>query len=396
MAETRDVIVIGGGCLGLAAAWRLACSGHRVRVLEAGQWGQGSTALAAGIVSVQAWRDDEVRLIQQTRADVQDLVDWGREHDWPEANAAWHPRGALTVARGDQAHLLRPVHRGLRALNEPAQWLTGREISQAHPFVSVDGDDVALWTRGDGWVEAGDLVQLLRRRAAFEGAVMSADSGMAKPIVDEGVVRGAVTGNGQEWSADTVVVAAGSWTRRTWQHCGVALPLLSYRAQLAALEGPVPSPMPAMHDLANGFYSRPESGTRLLAGDGTDLNAYEPDAWARTPDAPFIEGIARGVLARFRDGHAFAYRAGWSGLCVGTPDQRALVGAVAGVDGGHVLSGDNGFGLMRSTGLARVLARAVDRRPLPPDRAYEPSRFGPDPPAAFELKEGYSLPTKVD
>ena len=46
-----DVVVVGGGVIGLACAWRLAQRGAEVAVLERGEPGQGATRVAAGMLA---------------------------------------------------------------------------------------------------------------------------------------------------------------------------------------------------------------------------------------------------------------------------------------------------------------------------------------------------------
>src|SRR5207248_4066978 len=55
--ESFDVIVIGGGVIGLAAAWRLAERGASVVVLERGRAGSGTSHVAAGMLAPVAEAD---------------------------------------------------------------------------------------------------------------------------------------------------------------------------------------------------------------------------------------------------------------------------------------------------------------------------------------------------
>jgi len=48
---TPDILVIGGGLIGLATAWRAAQRGAGVRVLEAGKLGSGASHVAAGMLA---------------------------------------------------------------------------------------------------------------------------------------------------------------------------------------------------------------------------------------------------------------------------------------------------------------------------------------------------------
>jgi len=66
-----------------------------------------------------------------------------------------------------------------------------------------------------------------------------------------------------------------------------------------------------------------------------------------------------------------------------------MCGPVPGVEGLYVLTGDNGFGVMRSLALGERLADAVKGKVMPD---LDPRRFGPDAPLEFEMREGYGAP----
>ncbi|HLF16334.1 MAG TPA: FAD-binding oxidoreductase, partial [Candidatus Thermoplasmatota archaeon] len=183
-----------------------------------------------------------------------------------------------------------------------------------------------------------------------------------------------------------VVVAGGSWTRGLLAPHGVRLPLQNYRTQLCSLEIGGAAGLPIVHDLTKHFYTRPESDATILAGDGTELKPFEPDGFDERASPAFVEATAERVVARFEAGGEARVRAGWAGLCVATPDRRPLCGPVPGVEGLFVLTGDNGFGLMRGLALGERLADAVGGRV---DAGLDPRRFGVDAPTEFTMREGY-------
>jgi glycine/D-amino acid oxidase-like deaminating enzyme len=77
------------------------------------------------------------------------------------------------------------------------------------------------------------------------------------------------------------------------------------------------------------------------------------------------------------------------------------VGPHPDAEGLFLAVGDNGFGFMRSWAIGAVLAHTmvdgVLPVPVPRDvvRRFDPARFWPEPPAAFPVVEGYSLPPET-
>lgn len=386
-------LIVGGGIFGLGTAWALARAGFgRVAVLERHQLGSGATALAGGLVSAQTWNDLDADLIRTTRSRIEELVAWGSNHAEPAARTAWHAVGGLTVAGPAHHAYLDAIHRRSRRLGEPAEVLEASEAARKIPRLRFGRDERVLVGPRDGYVESTDLVELLRRQCRGLGVELREARDVSALWVEDGAARGVIDAGAGREPADRVVVAGGAWTAAFLARAGAPVPALAYRTQLAALEMPGAHELPVVHDGVHRFYARPESATRFLAGDGTELRPFDPDAFNPAPDAAFIESIARGVLARFRDGDAARYRTGWAGLCVGTPDRRPLAGPVPGLANLWVLTGDNGFGLMRGLALGELLAAAIAGRRPPQAAACDPARFGAEPPTDFPLSEGFSFP----
>ncbi|MEA3203290.1 MAG: hypothetical protein QOI63_965 [Thermoplasmata archaeon] len=356
---------MGGGALGCGAALALADAGHQVELWERERLGGQSTAKAAGILSSFAWSDAEYRLIAETRGLIGETISLALAAGERNARGAWRPAPSLVVARGPGLRLLDQLQDRVERMTEECERLDAARAGREFPAVRFEPGEECLVAQEDGVIEAGDLLVALRQRLADHGVVVH--EGKEVPAV--GAVR-----------ADRVVVAGGAWTKPWLERQGVPLPALAYRTQLASLAIADAAEVPIVHDLHHHFYARPESDGSMLAGDGTQLRPFDPEDYNAAADPEFIESIAERVVARFTEGHAARVRAGWAGLCVGTPDRRPLCGAIPDRDGLFVLTGDNGFGLMRSLALGVRLAEAVAGRP---DPALDPARFGWPPPQEF-------------
>jgi sarcosine oxidase subunit beta len=366
--------VIGGGALGCSAALALAGRNHEVTLAERATLGSGSTGKAAGILSTFAWNDADFQLIQETRGMVGELISLAMAAGESNARAAWRPTPSIVVAKGERLVLLDQLQARAERFTEEPLRMSAREAGREFGGVVFEPGEEVLVAQEDGVLDAGELVAALRARLVSEGVAV-------REHRPEGMVRAT--------DVDAVVVAGGAWTRSMLGPAGAGLPFRSYRTQLASVAIPGAAELPIVHDLERHFYERPESDGSILAGDGTELRSFEPDAYDEAGDRQFVESIAERIIARFEGGGEAQVRASWAGLCVGTPDRRPLCGAVPGHEGLFVLTGDNGFGLMRCLALGERLADAVAGRP---DASMDPGRFGANPTMEFPLREGFGAP----
>ncbi len=331
-----DIHVYGAGCLGLSAALALAEDGHDVTVVDPHGIGTGASSKAAGIVSTMTWNDDDFHLVQQTRGRLGSLIAEA-QFDVPAAEGLWRSHDSLTIAKGPQLRTMDDIQSRVERLGEETHRLDYRQAGAEYPGLHFEPGEEVLIAQEDGYVEAGDLCAVLAWAAEEEGAT---------------IVRQA-TG-----TPEATVLAMGAWTPAELERRGLALPMAAFRVQAASIGMPGAGAVPIVHDIVNGCYFRPESTNTLLAGDGTRLWPHDPEDYDQVADSEFKQTIAERLVKRIDGAEQAAYRRGWAGLVVGTADRRPVCGPVA--DDVHVLSGDNGFGVMRCIALGRRLADAVD------------------------------------
>lgn len=388
------MVVVGGGIFGVSAALALAENGcTNVTLLEKGQVASANTALAAGILSYQTWNAADAQLIHETRQRVEALTDWAAEAGLPAARTVWHPVGGVAIAPAHQRPLLEGMATRTRELGVEVELLSGTEGAGYLPHLHVDPDEHVLVTPGDGYLESTDLADLARRRAESLGVRFRENTGVRAVAAAGARVESVELADGSRLPAAEVVLACGAWTKPLAATAGAALPAIPYRTQLMAVDLPGADQTPVVHDVVQGFYTRAESGLRMLAGDGTVLREFDPETHVGTADQDFIEATSRRIVHRFKEGKNAHFRNAWAGLCVGTPDRRPLAGSAGRVRGLWVLTGDNGFGVMRGLALGALVANLVTGRKEPRLPGVDPRRFGHRPRDSFPLAEGFNLHT---
>ena len=216
VARTADVIVVGAGIIGCAVARELARRGARVRVFESRSVGAGATQASAGVLApyIEAspgpLLDLAVRSLEMYDQFIEEVQD-------ESGVTVEHRRcGTLEVAvdAGDVDRLRNS--NALRITAAQADWLDrtqARSLEAALPE-SMFG---ALFIKSHAYVAATQLTEALTWAALRHGTEVEAGR-LVATIADRSRDVLVTAGDGERWTADTVVVATGSWT----SHLGMA------------------------------------------------------------------------------------------------------------------------------------------------------------------------------
>ena len=177
----------------------------------------------------------------------------------------------------------------------------------------------------------------------------------------DGRVRAVVTAAGERIATDTVVVAAGPWSKQVLADVGVDVPLLPVRHQVATVARPVEivPQHPTVGDISQSFSFRPDGANFTTMGFGDDEEQPDPDAYPQGIDLQSAAS-ARTKLARRIPGMSDSYyRGGWSGLFTTTPDWHPILDHVPGVEGLFCAVGFSGHGFKLSPAIGKAVAELV-------------------------------------
>ncbi|MFB6077355.1 MAG: NAD(P)/FAD-dependent oxidoreductase [Halarchaeum sp.] len=359
MHDSR-VAVVGAGAVGLTAAFDIAARDATVDVYDRDAPGRGSTARAAGI-AYDAYADDvdaslAARSLERFRA-----LSGERGFRFAETPYLWFatdPEDAAAVR--EQADRMR--ERG-RDVDVPAP----ADVRRRFPVMRADDIEAAALARNAGVADPEAYADLLAAKARAAGATVHADT-PASVALDPPRV------NGERY--DAVVVTAGAWTKRVLADAGVTVPLGVYRAQALVANAPA---VPIFYDATAEYYARPHR-EGVLAGDGVEARAVDPDDYDETADDAFRDGTRARLRERLVNADVPVRRA-WTGVCTATPDGRPLLGELA--DGLYVGAGWEGHGLMRAPAAGERLAEQVVGE-RDGDPAFDPGRFDGDEPVALD------------
>jgi sarcosine oxidase, subunit beta len=388
-SRRAEVVVLGAGIAGCATAHHLAEKGvGPVVVFDPETPGAGATGRAAGIVTEQMWDRWDFEVARFAKAEYAALA---ARHD----PTAFRQNGfARWTSNPAAAPLLVEATARLRSWGVPVRPLVPDELAERVPWGRFDGVLGAVWSPEDAVVAPSTIGEIYAERARWSGV----DFLLGRPMSSFGSDGGRwhVRSGEEEVSARIAVVAAGAWSKRLLAAAGHPLPLTPYRTQAAVLR---PSPaitedFPSVHDIDLDVYVRPEEVGRILAGDGTEHVEADPTSFVPGGDDSFVEHVAESFAQRWPGWADSELVRAWAGVCVSTPDRRAMVGRVGAADGLYTITGFNGFGVMRAGGAAERLAALIATGDGTPElerlRSVDPRRFGGKV-VAFPPRPGFTL-----
>ena len=238
MTNHYDVIIVGGGMLGLATAYHLARRGARALVLEAGELGGGSSGACTGRAQVAEGHLDplNLRLIREGLARLETLEE--------ELGATFEWRRIGFLALIDSQHLWDEwIERAavLTAAGIPTQMLDQTSLREVEPYLNADG------FLGAAYALEG-LLNPFRFCAAYAGGHATGAAPSYRPrtpvtgmrLAGRRVV--AVEAGMERFEADQVAIMCGAWTAPVARLAGVKLPIHHTHAEALVTE-PVALPL---------------------------------------------------------------------------------------------------------------------------------------------------------
>lgn len=322
--NTYDVIVLGLGVMGSAAAWHLARAGQRVLALEQYEvdHGFGSSIDASRIfryaydypayvalarAAYPMWKalqaDTGVKLMQYT--------------------------GALDFGRADARTLL-AFRETLIATGIEHQWLTPAEVAQQVPQFRLDDDMMAIYHAEAGYLAAGRCVATLVQEARRQGAVIQTNARVQQVTAQADSVS--VRTNTDTYSAARLVITAGGWTGPLLRQLDLDLPLNPTRQQVLyfetqAIEQFEPERCPVY--ITHGepwYYGLPSvdgSGFKTAVHNTRDVG-IDPDTMSRTVDPTHVDHV-RSFLRRHIPLADSPLRSSKTCIYTMTPDEHFIV-----------------------------------------------------------------------
>lgn len=362
-AQAR-VVVVGGGIVGASIAYHLAkLDIGEIVLLERRELSCGTTWHAAGLVSTMRGDYNTSVLAQYTEQLFRAL---------PEETGietGMRQSGSLNIADSDQQLM---EYRRVASLGSrfglQSELLSPQEIGERYPILNVADLVGGIYVPGDGQVDPVGATQAFAKGARNNGARIVENCAVTALQMEGRRVVGVCTAEG-DIAAETVVLAAGMWTRDLAASIGVTVPLHAcehYYIVTEPIDG-LPQ-IPTIRDVGSRAYYKEDAGKILLGCFEEEARPWpqgqdkisEDFSFDELPgDYEHFEPILEKAMVRLPLLQTAGIRRFFCGPESFTPDDRMHIGMAPEVDGLFIAAGLNSIGIQTSGGIGCYLAQWI-------------------------------------
>ncbi len=423
--DRADVVVIGGGIVGVSTAWFLAKQGVRVVLCEKGHIAGEQSGRNWGWVRVQGRDTREIPMMQEA------LRIWdGFEKETGE-DVGFVRRGCIFAARNDKE--MQPFEEWIRTADEYG--ISSRLIDRNELRKHVRNSPVewagAVVTESDGRAEPHKAAPAFARAAERAGAIILTSCAVRGLETSGGTVSAVVTEHGVI-KTSVVLCAAGAWTSLFCRSLGVAVPQLKVRGTVART-APCDNVLDGnLFDEGLGIRRREDGGYTVAHGTilqhpitpatfrwslkfipallqeikvlrptfGKEFfeELSMPRRWSLDDVTPFektrvlnpdpsqraLKGIRRNLDTLFPQLADTPIVESWAGMVETSPDVVPMISAIDSIPGFHIATGLSGHGFGLGPGAGKAIAgmltgvdTGIDLQPLRLSRFFDGSPIRP-------------------
>jgi len=334
-----EVVVIGGGAMGVATAFHLTRSGVRdVALIERDLLASGSSGKSAGGVRAQFADELNVKIALRSIAEFRAM------DDWSSGRIGFNQSGYLFLLDNQRdVSQFRQALQLQQSLGVPSRELCVAEVEEIMPQLVTSDLVAATFCPWDGHLTPEAVVQEYARAASESGATIVQNCRVEAITTRHRRITSIETNRGRV-ATGIVVCCAGAWSSEIGVMAGQELPVHAERrfVWFTPQDGGLPSMLPLTIDFSTGFYLHREGPGLVFGGRDQHLDDLGPKIERRLP-----------MLLEL------PIQTAWSGLYEMSPDHNAMVGESTLVSRFLYATGFSGHGFQQSPAVGEYLAELI-------------------------------------
>jgi sarcosine oxidase, subunit beta len=358
MAQTADVIVVGGGVMGASIAWALSSRrAGRVVVLEKSFLGAGSSGKSGAIIR-QHYSNRLTAAMAQKSLRVFEQFD-----EIVGGPPVFSRAGMVLVVNerdraGLEANLALQQELGIRT-----GIISRQELTDIDRNARLAEDELAAYESEAGYVEAVQAVSSFADAARRNGAEIREGVEVKAVLVEKGRFVAVETSQGR-YAGRTAILATGPWAGALARGLKLDLPVQACRTQVALFRRPPDFGQsgPVYGDFVQGIYFKPTHGEIMhvgsLAGEEAQ-DPVDPDDYNESADGNWLRPVRQRLARRCPAMHRGYGRGGYGALYGITPDWHPILDRLPGIDGAYCAVGFSGHGFKLSPIVGQLMAELV-------------------------------------
>jgi sarcosine oxidase, subunit beta len=348
-----SVVIVGGGLMGLSAAFHLRRVDPALPVTVLERAGLGAAASGASAAGVRAMgRDPAERPLA-----LASLARWTGLDRELEGETRYRRGGGLRVALDDKSWEAAPAWAAEQCGDGvPLEIVDAATTQKLAPGINPDCLG-GVYSPIDGQAGAMATVEAFAAAARRLGARVEEGVSVTAVIAEGAAVRAVKRSDGARQACDVVIATAGAWTASLLSPLGIKLPLHTRPLQMLLTE-PAPG---TLAPVLSGFdrkisFKQLDDGAFLIGGGWPGhIVDHEANHWRVLDES--VRGSLEVAAALYPPVEGCRLARSWIGLEAFMPDELPVIGAIPGVDGLLVAAGSSGHGFALSPVVGDVLAR---------------------------------------
>jgi len=351
MEKTADVVIIGGGIIGLSVAYSLTLkNAGKIVLFEKGQLGEGSTSRCVGGIRTQFSTEMNIRFSLESLKTFE-----GFEEEFG-VDPEFRRIGYLFLGTTEwEMEVFKENIKLQKKFDIPVEFLSSEEIGSRWPYLRVDDVLGGTFCARDGYAGPNEILSGFVSGAKRAGVRIHEGTEVIGISTAKGKIQSVKTKN-EEIFTPVVVNAGGSYAASIGGMIDVQIPVKPLRRQIF-ITAPfrlTDLPIPLTIDFHRGWYFRQEGDGLLLSGPldaeaSFNLNTeYEAMVEASENAMYRVPVLEKARVAR-----------GWAGLYEISPDHHAILGRVPGMEGFILANGFSGHGFQHSPAVGKVISELI-------------------------------------